>query len=390
MRRGALAPALLLLSLQGGLSACEGGRPSAEGVACRLNSDCEAPLQCRAGECLPECREARDCAAGLECREARCVAPQPGEACSSAEDCPGDQTCIGGVCSRITLNTLDAGFEPDHDAGVPGADAGSGGADGGPDGGAGANLPYGAVCASGTECASGLCLGPSGAPAGRCTKPCTDNVDCTYPDTCTDVPGAGMLCASSVAGGQPGDPCPNDNPDCASGVCLQLSASNSFCTQPCSPLPACPAGMTCAPVPDGAGGAVTLCVPGGAGQGFGGSCARASDCATNLCVGVPSTGQGVCTSFCDAIPCPSGYTCTPVDDGAGGVAQVCAPGGAVGGSYGDTCTGAASCNSGLCLNDPRLGGAFCTQSCISNADCAAIPGLVCVRLSTGEQVCAAP
>ncbi|CAN0595598.1 unnamed protein product, partial [Laminaria digitata] len=164
----------------------------------------------------------------------------------------------------------------------------------------------------------------------------------------------------------------------------------SLCTQSCAPLPSCPMGMTCAPVPDGQGGAETLCVPGGAGQGFGGTCARASDCATNLCIGVPSTGQGVCTSYCDSIPCPASYACTALDDGQGGVAQVCAPGGAVGGSFGDTCTGAASCSSGLCLSDPRLGGAFCTQPCLSNADCVAIAGLVCVRLPSGEQVCAAP
>lgn len=382
MRR--LGPACLLAALS---AACTSPTPSPEGVECRLNSDCEPPLQCLGGACLPECREDRDCAEGLECRAARCLTPEPGGTiCTGVADCPGGQTCIGGICEELTLNTLDAGTAPDPDAGAPGpGDAGVG-----PDGGAPANLPYGAVCTRGTECASGLCLGPQGAPAGRCTRPCADNADCTYPDTCTDVPGAGRLCASTAAGAPPGDPCPGGNADCASGLCLQLSANNSFCTQACAPLPTCPAGMTCAPVPDGQGGALTLCVPGGAGQGFGGSCARAADCATNLCVGVPSTGAGVCTSFCDQIPCPAGYSCTAVADGQGGTAQVCAPGGAVGGAYGDTCTGAASCASGLCLNDPRLGGAFCTRACASNADCAAIAGLVCVRLTTGEQVCAAP
>jgi hypothetical protein len=371
------------------LAGCSQGPRSVAGV-CRLNSDCAAPLSCVDGECLPQCREDRDCAGQQVCREQLCVDPDPGKnACARASDCPASQTCIGGICEALVLNTLDAGTGEVPDGGVGPTPDGGPGADAGPDGGV-SGLPYGAVCARGSECVSGLCLGPAGGTSGRCTKPCNGNADCTYPDTCTDVPGAGLLCATTQAGGQPGDPCPNGDADCASGICLQASSSRSFCTQPCAPLPTCPSGMTCAPVPDGQGGAVTLCIPGGMGQGFGGGCSRAADCATQLCIGVPSTGQGVCTTYCDQIPCPAGYACTSVDDGQGGAVAVCAPGGAVGGAYGDTCTGAASCQSGLCLNDPRLGGAYCTVPCVSNADCAAISGLVCVRLTSGEQVCALP
>lgn len=381
--RAAIAGLLLLAGCTQGLRTVGG--------ECRLNSDCEAPLFCVERECVPQCREDRDCADKQVCRGQLCVEPEPGQnACAATSDCPVNQTCIGGICEALILNTLDAGVELDDGGVAP--DAGPDGGvvpDAGVDAGVG-GLPYGAVCAAASECASGLCLGPAGATSGRCTKPCAVNADCTYPDTCADVPGAGRLCATTQAGGQPGDPCPNGDADCASGICLQLSSTRSFCTQPCAPLPTCPVGLTCAPVPDGQGGAVTVCVPGGAGEGFGGACARAADCATGLCIGVPSTGQGVCTSTCDQIPCPAGYSCLAVDDGQGGVAQVCAPGGAVGGAYGDTCTGASSCQSGLCLNDARLGGAYCTLPCVRDADCAAINGLVCVRLSSGEQVCALP
>lgn len=54
---------------------------------------------------------------------------------------------------------------------------------------------------------------------------------------------------------------------------------------------------------------------------------------------------------------------------------------------GAACTGAASCASGLCLFDARTGGAFCTERCFSNVDCRAVPGLACVTLVSGAQVC---
>ncbi len=375
----------VLLAILSLTFSCTAASPP-KGDACRLNSDCEAPLLCEEGLCLPECRQDRDCASDRVCRDQRCEIPLPEEGvCSAIEDCPEAQTCIGGVCAAITLNTLDAGFPSD---GGP-VSAPDSGVVVGPDGGV-SGLPYGAVCTGASQCLSGLCLGPTGAPSGRCTKPCVGNTDCTYPDTCSDVPGAGKLCGSNQVGAPAGAPCPGGNAECASGVCVQPSPTQSFCSQQCAPLPTCPAGLTCAPVPDGQGGASTLCVPGGMGTGFGGVCSAASECATNLCIGVPSTGRGVCTSPCDSIPCPGGYACTGLDNGQGGTIQVCAPVGAAGAGYGESCTGASSCQTGLCLSDPRLGGAFCTKPCSGNADCASIAGLVCVRLPGGAQVCAAP
>ena len=147
--------------------------------------------------------------------------------------------------------------------------------------------------------------------------------------------------------------------------------------------------MTCSPVADGMGGAVAVCAP-GTGLGFGEACNGGSQCATQLCLGVGGAASGTCTSFCDQVPCPLGYTCSAVGDGSGGTVQICAPEGAVGGGFGATCTGSASCASGLCLYDARVQAAFCTRGCASDGECASVPGLSCVPIAGGTQVCGPP
>ena len=284
-----------------------------------------------------------------------------------------------------TGNPFDAG-----DAGAPldagaGVDSGASPPDAGP---APGGLPYGAICTRASECQTMLCLGPQGAPSGRCTRPCAINADCFFPDRCVDVPGAGLLCGAQGGGRAAGEPCPGGPTECATGLCVTLN-NQPICTQQCSPLPACPATLTCAPIPDGSGGAIPVCVP-GSGAGFGETCAGASACASTLCVGVPGSGAGICTSFCDQIPCPIGYVCTAVDDGQGGIAQVCALEGSTGGGFGAACNSAAGCGSGLCLNDARTGGAFCTIPCAADVDCSAIAGLFCVTLVGGQRVCGPP
>lgn len=341
---------------------------------CRLNSDCPADMTCMAGACVPECREDRDCRAPETCMEGRCIDPGPQDRlCLRASDCLAGESCLNGLCSPISLGVRDGGVR-DAGAGVT------------PDGGV-AGLAYGAVCSSGTQCASTYCIGESGAPTGRCTIPCAQDGECVYPDTCEAIPGVGMFCASVAAGKPTGAECQAAG-ECAGGTCIVRPSAAGFCSEPCGPLPSCPPMFTCQPLPDGAGSAQTLCVP-GTGGGFGANCNGPADCFTTLCVGVPGS-TGVCTSLCDRVPCPTGYTCLAVDDGAGGQLQVCAPDGAVGGGYGDACTGASSCQTGLCLHDARTGGAFCTQACNTNADCSAVPGLVCVRLADGSRVCGPP
>ena len=336
---------------------------------CRLASDCPAQQFCVQGLCVAECREDRDCATGEACRAGRC---RPREAterlCASALECDVGETCAAGLCTPVRFVGSDPGTP---DAGVP--DAGGG------------LLPYGAVCERASACESGLCLAPTGSSSGRCTRACAGDGECQYPDRCLDVPGAGRLCGQASAGLPSGAPCPNGPEACATGLCVDVpGGSGPVCTQQCSPLPACPPNLTCQPVSDGTDTSVPVCVP-GEGGGFGQGCAAAADCATGLCVEVG--GGGICTSTCDTIPCPRGYACTAAQGPAGGSFQICAPEGALGGRFGDACTGASTCASGLCLFDARTGGAFCTETCLSDADCRAVPGLACVLVDGSVAVC---
>ncbi|MEQ9499224.1 MAG: hypothetical protein RIT81_20240 [Deltaproteobacteria bacterium] len=349
-------------------------------VECRLNSDCPANELCDDGACVPECREDRDCPTPQICQQSLCIDPGPStRLCARVTDCGPAQTCVNGLCAAVSVQVRDGGpsMAP-RDGGVSPVDGGS------PMG-----LPYGAACARGSECASTYCVGDAASMSGRCTIPCTQDLDCTRPDTCEEVPGAGFFCASVNAGLPTGAICPNGAPDCAGGICIARPSADPFCSERCSPLPACPPNFVCQPLPDGMGGAEPVCIP-GTGGGFGSSCTRAADCQTSLCVGVAGSATGVCTTFCDQIPCPTGYTCAAVDDGAGGVVQICAPAGSVGGQFGDACAGASGCANGLCLHDARTGGAFCTIPCASPADCAPVPGLTCVRLADGSAVCGPP
>ncbi len=356
------------------------GCSAAPEVECRLNSDCPANEQCDDGVCVPECREDRDCSTPEICQQGLCIDPGPStRLCVRVTDCALGQTCVNGLCAAVSVSVRDGGVAPPRDGG-PAAIL---------DGGSPVGLPYGAACSAGSQCVSGLCVGDAAAMSGRCTIACTEDLDCIRPDTCEDVPGAGRFCATVSTGRPTGAECPNGASDCAGGICIARPSAPTFCSERCSPLPACPPNFTCQPLPDGAGGAEPVCIP-GSGGGFGMNCARAADCYTQLCVGVAGSPNGVCTTFCDRVPCPTGYTCASVDDGAGGVVQICAPAGSVGGQFGDACSGASGCANGLCLYDARTGGAFCTIPCASAADCAPVPGLACVRLADGSAVCGPP
>ena len=336
---------------------------------CRLSSDCPLNEQCIEGRCLAECREDRDCAASETCADKKCIAKiPPARVCQFARQCMENETCRAGICEEVSLQGSD--LEP-YDAGVPvGNDGGT----------MGQGLPYGAVCSAASECASGFCLGATG--EGRCTVMCSTNSDCVYPDQCIDVPNSGRFCGVLPTAGATGSPCSSPD-DCESGICI---TPDNVCTRECSGFSSCPTGMTCQPIDTGMGSAITLCVVGN-GSGFGAPCARASECFSQLCVGVPATGAGVCTAMCDQIPCPLGWSCTTVPNGSGGNARVCALEGQSAGGFGASCQQAADCTNGLCLNDSRSMSSFCTIPCSANSDCASVPGLLCVTLQGGQTVC---
>jgi hypothetical protein len=340
---------------------------------CRLSSDCPDLEECFEQRCVAECREDRDCMDKETCSEKKCIPTiPPARVCQFARQCMENETCRSGLCEQVSLQ-IDTPPNPSSDGGIPpGRDAGSSG-----------GLPYGAVCTSAAQCESMHCLGPNG--QGRCTIACTDNAQCVYPDACLDIPNVGKFCGVLPNAGATGAPCMAPS-DCETGICI---SPDNICTRECSGFSSCPSGMTCQPVAAGNGTAVTLCVL-GTGAGFGSPCARAAECFSALCVGVPSTSSGICTAQCDQVPCPLGWSCTSVPDGAGGTARVCALEGQSAGGYGSMCTQASECTNGLCLNDSRSMSAFCTISCMRNSDCAGVAGLVCVTIQGGGQVCGPP
>lgn len=341
---------------------------------CRLASDCPEKEECFEGRCVAECREDRDCKADEVCSDKQCVSTiPPARVCQFARQCMENETCRSGLCQQVNLQIDNPGTSPNDGGSTPPGDAGM----------SSMGLPYGAVCMAASECASNYCLGESG--QGRCTIICSGNADCVYPDECLDIPGAGQFCGVVPPSGGTGAACMAPS-DCETGICI---SPENICTRECSGFSSCPSGMTCQPVDAGNGSAITLCVLGNGG-GFGSPCARASACFSQLCVGVPSTGSGICTALCNQVPCPLGWSCTSVPDGSGGTTRVCALEGQSAGGYGATCTQASDCTNGLCLNDSRSMTSFCTVSCSNNSDCSSVPGLVCVTIQGGGQVCGPP
>ena len=67
------------------------------GSAFVYNSECEAPLVCRSGACVPECRTQRDCPLGTSCilvREGQgACQPEADSMCVLNSDCPEPLVC---------------------------------------------------------------------------------------------------------------------------------------------------------------------------------------------------------------------------------------------------------------------------------------------------------
>ena len=126
---------------------------------------------------------------------------------------------------------------------------------------------------------------------------------------------------------------------------------------------------------------------------IGGSCNKNTDCGSQVCVGM--TSGGYCSRACaTTTQCPSGFSCSN---------QVCVKGGSTGnngnnnnnnggtgakGGYGDSCTGASSCTTGLCAQDGVTQKRFCTAFCDINAANSCSAGSACQPAGGGKAVCA--
>jgi V8-like Glu-specific endopeptidase len=228
----------------------------------------------------------------------------------------------------------------------------------------GEGLPHMADCTTDVECATHACIDP-GDGRRRCLSPCrAGDGACLGGEVCAAPIGAcnGCFAADLVASArQLGEPCA-DPSECGSGMCLvDVAGAKGACTQACAGDEGCPNGYHCR---------AERCVR-GLREGLGGGCLTNQDCAEDH-VCAERDGVHWCASFCDAMPCPANYTCTP----AGG-ASLCVPDQKL---LGEVCEADDQCISGVCLD---LGdGKVCTRECSQDAYCSV--GLECIRAEDGR------
>jgi len=318
-----------LLDSQLGISVClpvglpfgadchRGGDPTcAEGV-CVQNDDGSftCSRECQSGD--EECPDTLECLPDEDCLFA-CRTPvsrPPGNDCRSDADCPAGRVC-GLLANSDNTAWRPRCIEPWVCAGQPGAACDPG-------------------AESGDRCTTGFCSLP-----GYCTSLCASDFDCPGDFLCDQLehplPGgeaaAYFGCAPrEMVPGEAGEPCPQGDADCRSGVCLAEPAAGAhpYCSLDCTPGHAeCPDRFACRPSPVDA--QHNLCQP----SVIGGDCARDSDCPSEQVCTVDPAGSTACI-----VPLPGGV----------------GPG--------------QPCSNGICRNDLCLRFGVCGALCVSPADC---------------------
>jgi hypothetical protein len=278
------------------------------------------------GAYLDRCTGNGDCASG------RCVLDRGGtrfcsRACTSDLMCAHEHLCAGSFCVPDTTGAPCSVGAPDGCA--------SGLCIGSAAGGSctrfcssAAECPAGYACsiaggstapicveiekpctASGSECASGLCI-----PGLGCTATCTSAAMCPArlgglpPYTCARdfgsttnicVPPADILGDDAI-----GASCPfSGTSECRSGACDTSAPLGPMCTQTCAAQGGCPAGFGCYPLEDPPGTITLVCERAG-GLDLGATCTSGRLCSSGIC-----QAPGYCTRLCADGFCPTGYRC---------------------------------------------------------------------------------
>lgn len=263
--------------------------------------------------CSRACTSHAVCADEHVCDGEKCVRDDTGTPCSVAtpETCSLG-LCLGtsggsGACTRPCANASDcpAGFACTSQGGMH------------------VCVDIEKPCAGASDCLTGLCLSVQG-----CTSTCRTAADCPrrFPGlpaySCEVAFGSSSpICVppDDVVGNQAhGDVCEYDGSFnlCRSGVCNDSAPVAPMCTQYCTPQSGCGPGLGCYPERVGSD-IVTMCARAGT-RALGQGCTSASQCDSALC----DATSGLCTRFCNAGLCPTGWTCTPV---AGFGIAICRP-----------------------------------------------------------------
>ena len=208
--------------------------------------------------------------------------------CASSQECNQGEACISGSCVAQQPNQGDFGDD----------------------------------CNDSSECTSQICVGDPSTPGGVCTSDGTGGQPCPPGFPCTPIQG-GSVCLqdpNAPMGGSIGDPCASGQ-DCAEGLCVgDPNTPEGVCTRACSTtdnVQTCPDNWSCESLGSGGEACIQGTTPGGNGQ-FGDPCMRGADCATGLCVGDPNTAVGVCTEAGPRAPAPAARPTRPASRSTAG------------------------------------------------------------------------
>jgi uncharacterized protein (TIGR03382 family) len=206
----------------------------------------------------------------------------------------------------------------------------------------GSNIPLGIFCYGHETCESGLCLAlPDTA---YCSKECTSNTQC---GTLKCVAGYCVKGGNTPLGGS----C-QTHMECASALCMAVSASAGECTQACKATSECPSGFGCIS---------GYCIKGGA-KPYGAACSGGMECVTLNCISMGGDMGSVCSYECESSSdCPDSDPCTF------GFCVLPGPG-----AFGAACKKHTDCTTGLCKGSPK----YCTEFCGSGLP-ACPPGTQC-------------